>query len=212
MNRLPLLLVCLLISAARTDPALVTKVFDGDTIVVRQESKEFTVRLIGVDTPETGRPGTPVQFYGPEATDFTRRSILGKTVQLAYESPDRLGGAVDKYNRILAYVITQDGRNFNLELVRQGYGRAYTRYPFSHQREFEAAEREARQAGRGIWNRDLRSRWSDPEQRGRVIGNLRSRIYHLPEQPGYDRVEEKNRIYFSSEQDAVRAGFRKARN
>jgi hypothetical protein len=119
---------------------------------------------------------------------------------------------VDKYGRTLAYVITADGGNFNLELVRKGYGKAYVRYPFVYQREFERAEQSARAAGLGLWNKKQRAAWSDPGQRGRIIGNIRSHIYHLPGQDGYTKVLEKNRIYFSSEVDAVKAGFRKARN
>ncbi|MEK6742270.1 MAG: thermonuclease family protein [Nitrospirota bacterium] len=193
-------------------PVTVSSVFDGDTIVVVLDGRELTVRLIGVDTPETGRPDTPVQFYGPEASDFTRRALLGKQVRLEFESPDRPGGAIDKYGRTLAYVITAEGTNFNLELVRLGYGRAYTKYPFQYQRDFEKAERAARRSGLGIWDKNKRAAWSDPVRRGTVIGNSRSRIYHLPGQEGYDKVREKNRIYFPTEEEAQKAGYRKARN
>ena len=199
-------------AATQTAPVVVSTVFDGDTIVVVQGGREVTVRLIGVDTPETGRPDTPVQFYGPEASDFTRRALLGKQVQLEFESPGRPGGATDKYGRTLAYVIAGDGTNFNLELVRLGYGRAYTKYPFQYQRAFEKAEREARKAGLGMWNKNKRAAWSDPAKRGTIIGNARSRIYHLPDQDGYDKVREKNRIYFPTEEDALKAGYRKAKN
>lgn len=192
-------------------PAVVAAVFDGDTIVVVLDGREITVRLIGVDTPETGRPDTPVQFHGPEASDFTARALLGKQVRLEFEAPGRPGGAMDKYGRTLAYVITADGTNFNLELVRLGYGRAYTKYPFQYQRDFEKAERAARKAGLGMWDKDKRAAWSDPARRGTVIGNARSRIYHLPGQDGYDKVREKNRIYFPTEEEAQKAGFRKAR-
>ena len=191
---------------------VVSTVFDGDTIVVNLSGQEVTIRLIGVDTPETGRPDTPVQFHGPEASDFTRRALLGSKVRLEFEAPGRPGGAMDKYGRTLAYVITADGTNFNLELVRLGHGRVYTKYPFQYQRDFEKAEKAARKAGLGIWDKDKRSAWSDPAQRGTVIGNIRSRIYHLPGQDGYDKVREKNRIYFPNEEEAQKAGFRKARN
>ncbi len=193
-------------------PVVVSTVFDGDTIVVVRGGREVTVRLIGVDTPETGRPDTPVQFYGPEASDFTRRALLGKQVRLEFEAPDRPGGATDKYGRTLAYVITGEGTNFNLELVRLGYGRAYTKYPFRYQRAFVKADRDARKAGVGMWNKNERAAWSDPARRGTVIGNIKSHIYHLPGQTGYDRVREKNRIYFPTEEEALKAGFRKAKN
>jgi micrococcal nuclease len=203
-----------LLSRADTlaESVAVSTVFDGDTVVVLLGGREVTIRLIGVDTPETARPDTPVQFYGPEASDFTRRSLLGKQVRLEFEAPGRPGGAIDKYGRTLAYIITNDGTNFNLELVKLGYGRAYTKYPFKYQRAFEEAEKAARKAGLGMWNKDKRAAWSDPVQRGKVIGNTRSRIYHLPGQDGYNKVREKNRIYFPTEEEAQKAGFRKANN
>ncbi|MHB8843257.1 MAG: thermonuclease family protein [Nitrospirota bacterium] len=204
-------------SAAAADPppaerVLVTDVADGDTISVLRGRRQETVRLIGVDTPETGRPDTPVQFYGPEAALFTRRSLLEKRVRLEFEAPGRPGGATDKYERTLAYVFTDDGKNFNLELVRRGFGRAYTRYPFHYQAAFVKAEQAARRAGRGMWNKERRAAWSDPARRGKVIGNIRTEIYHVPGQRSYDSIGEKNRIYFGTERDAQDAGFRKARN
>ncbi len=198
-------------AAPPPETVTVVKVFDGDTIVVLRGGREVTVRLIGVDTPETERPKTPVQFFGPEASDFTRRSLLGKTVRLEFEPPGRPGGSVDKYGRLLAYVFTADGANFNLELVRLGYGRAYLRYPFTRQREFAKAEQAARTAGIGMWDQARRARWSDPARRGNIVGNIRSHIYHLPGQFGHDRVREKNRIYFETEEAARKAGYRKAR-
>lgn len=191
---------------------LVTDVIDGDTVKVLRGRRQETVRLIGVDTPETGRPGTPVQFYGPEASLYTRRALIEKRVRLEFEPWDRPGGGTDTYGRVLAYVFTDDGRNFNLELIEQGYGRAYTRYPFRYERAFREAEQTARAARRGIWNDAERSAWLDPRRRGAVIGNIRSNIYHVPGQRYYDAIEEKNRIHFRTEEDARKAGFRKAKN
>ena len=198
-------------SGLRRDAATVLTVIDGDTIIADRNREQVTVRLIGVDTPETGRPDTPVQFYGPEATEFARRSLLNKQIWLEFEAPDRAGGAKDKYNRTLAYVFTEPDRNFNLELVRLGYGKAYTRYPFTYQREFLKAEQSAREHGLGIWNKAARKAWSDPAFRGTVIGNIRTHIYHVRGQFGYDLISEKNRVYFQSEEEAIKAGFRKAK-
>ena len=152
---------------------LVTDVIDGDTVKVVRGRRQETVRLIGVDTPETGRPDTPVQFHGPEAALFTRRSLIGKRVRLEFEPPDRLGGSADKYHRTLAYIFTDEGMNFNLELVRLGHGRTYTKYPFRYQREFskDALLRITSTAWRLLdevpperrenWLADLRSFWGD---------------------------------------------------
>lgn len=197
---------------AGSEQVLVAKVFDGDTILIEQGGQQTTIRLIGVDTPETSRPDTPVEFYGPEAADFTRQALEGKRVILEFESPGRPGGPVDQYGRTLAYVITGDGKNINLELVRLGYGRVFLKYPFRYQKEFKAAEKAARTTGLGIWSPEKRAAWSDPRTRGKIIGNIRSHIYHLPGQYGYDRVAEKNRMYFKTEEEARKAGFRRARN
>src|SRR3989337_3307293 len=97
---------------------IVSKIYDGDTIVVGRGWRRTTIRLIGVDTPETVHPEKPVQFYGPEASDFTNRSLLGKWVRLEFDAPNRPGGNIDHYGRTLAYVITEYGGNFDLELVR----------------------------------------------------------------------------------------------
>jgi len=204
-------------AAAGTDTppserVLVTDVVDGDTIKVLRGRRQETVRLIGVDTPETGRPHTPVQFYGPEASLFTRRALLEKRVRLEFEPHDRAGGDRDKYQRTLAYVFTDDGRNFALALIEQGFGRAYTRYPFRYEQAFKKAEQSARAAGKGLWNKTKQAEWSDPKRRGTVIGNLRTDIYHLPDQKYYGSIGEKNRIYFPTEEEAQQAGFRKAKN
>jgi micrococcal nuclease len=197
-------------AAPPSERVLVTDVVDGDTIKVLRGRRQDTVRLIGVDTPETNRQGTPVQFYGPEASLFTRRALLEKRVRLEFEPPDRQGGSRDKYRRALAYVFIDDGRNFNLELIEQGFGRAYTRYPFEYEQAFRNAEQAARATRRGIWNEAKRAAWSDPMRRGRVIGNIRTNIYHVPGQRYYDAIGEKNRIYFQTEEEAQKAGFRKA--
>ena len=82
---------------------------DGDTIQVRFESKSYTVRLIGVDTPETKHPTKPVQYFGREASAFTKAALEGKTV---LPQKDRTGDTVDRYGRRLRYVLL-DGDNFN---------------------------------------------------------------------------------------------------
>ncbi len=190
---------------------IVTQVYDGDTIVVGRGWRRTTVRLIGVDTPETVHPEKPVQYYGPEASAFTRRSLGGSWVRLEFDDPGRQGGGVDRYGRTLAYVFTMEGVNFNLELVRRGYGRAYTRFPFRYLAAFKEAERAARTKGLGMWSRDRGADPDDGVTKGMIIGNRRSGIYHMPGQVGYRRVAKRNRIYFTTEQEAASAGYRKAK-
>lgn len=118
---------------------------DGDTLVV--DGVE-TVRLIGVDTPETVDPRRPVQYFGREASNFTRALALGRMVRLEFDVDRR-----DRYGRTLAYVYLSDGMFLNAEIIRQGYGYAYTRFPFRFLEAFRAYEQEARAAGRGLWGR-----------------------------------------------------------
>ena len=123
---------------------VVERVVDGDTIIVRGVGR---VRLIGVDTPETVSPGRPVEFFGREASAFAKRLLEGRSVRLEYDQ-DR----TDRYGRTLAYVHLADGTFVNAEIIRRGYGHAYTRFPFRYRDRFRRFEREARDAGRGLWN------------------------------------------------------------
>ena len=122
---------------------------DGDTIQVRHQGKNYTVRLIGVDTPETKHPTQAVQFVGREASAFTKAALEGKTVLLA---KDRTGDTVDRYGRLLRYVLL-DGDNFNARLIREGYAHAYRRFPFSKRTEFIQLEEQARRRGKDLWSR-----------------------------------------------------------
>ena len=119
------------------------RVIDGDTIELDGGEK---VRLIGVDTPETKDPRKPVEYFGQEAYEFTKKLIEGKKVRLEYDQ-----NKIDKYGRTLAYVFLEDGTFVNVEIIRQGYGFAYTKYPFKYLEEFRAFEREARENRRGLW-------------------------------------------------------------
>ena len=143
-----LLVISLVLSSIVTaqDFFFCTRVIDGDTIVVETAGKHEKVRLIGVDTPETVHPSKPVEYFGKEASEFTRKNVEGKRVRLEYDWQNR-----DKYGRLLAYVYIEDGTFLNAEIIRQGYGFAYTRYPFKYLEDFREYEREARGNNRGLW-------------------------------------------------------------
>ena len=137
---------------------VVTNVVDGDTLVVKVEGESRRVRLIGVDTPETVHPRKPVQYYGREASAFTKQTLLGRRVWLEYDV-----APLDRYQRHLAYVWVERPardeeavrrRMFNAKLLLEGYGRAMTIQPNSRYADlFARLQAEARKAGRGLWGR-----------------------------------------------------------
>lgn len=138
-----LLAAAAVLAAAPAAAQLVERVVDGDTIIVQGVGR---VRLIGVDTPETVHPRRPVECFGKEASAFAKRLLEGQRARLEYDQE-----RTDRYGRTLAYVHLPNGTFANAEIVRQGYGHAYTRFPFRYLEEFRRYEREARQGGRGLW-------------------------------------------------------------
>jgi micrococcal nuclease len=126
----------------------VTKIVDGDTIHVQVGGRREKVRYIGVDTPETHKPGTPVQCYGRSASAFNARLVAERRVELRTDAETR-----DRYGRLLAYVYRRpDGMFVNAELVRRGFATILTIPPnVAHAQEFLRLQRAARQAGRGLW-------------------------------------------------------------
>jgi micrococcal nuclease len=127
--------------------ALVTRVIDGDTVEVRIGGRSDDVRYIGVDTPETVKPGTPVQCFGPQASAYNHRLVEGRPVRLDFDRERR-----DVYGRLLAYVHLRDGAFVNAQLVRLGYARTLTIPPnIAHAGLFHRLARVAGRAGRGLW-------------------------------------------------------------
>lgn len=123
----------------------VDRVIDGDTIVVNHEDRLIKIRLIGVDTPETVHPFKPVEFYGRQASDYLKRRLENQFVSLRFEA-DKL----DKYGRLLAYVYLDDSF-VNEDIIRLGYGLAYTRFPFKFLEDFVQVESEAKEGLLGLW-------------------------------------------------------------
>jgi micrococcal nuclease len=130
-------------------PARVTEVVDGDTVRVTLAGGRESVRYIGIDTPESRRPGTPVECFAKAATAYNRRLMDGEAVSLRTDVEPR-----DRYGRLLAYVYRRrDGLFVNAALVRDGYATVLTIPPnVAHAEEFVRLQRRAREAGRGLWH------------------------------------------------------------
>jgi len=150
-----------------------TAVVDGDTVRVDVNGRRESVRLLGIDTPESGRPDTPVQCGALEATGSLRR-LLGDedgggpaVVLLADPGQDRR----DRFGRLLAYVELLSGTDLGAAQVRAGWARPYVygRRPFARLALYERAQREARRAGRGV-HRSCGGRFDAPASRLRRRG------------------------------------------
>jgi micrococcal nuclease len=135
--------------AQTSQSATVERVVDGDTVEVRPAVPGTeSVRLIGVDTPETVDPNEPVQPYGPQASAFTKTQLEGKRVTLIFDRE-----RTDQYDRALAYVRAGgQASTFNETLLRQGYAQLDIVSPNDrYEARFRQAQEQARQAQRGIW-------------------------------------------------------------
>ena len=127
----------------------VVSVVDGDTVRLRIDGDTVIVRLLGVDTPELGLEGRSAEPYGQQATMFLTNLLMGESVYVQHDpgQPSR-----DVYGRPLVYLFrAPEGLFVNLEVVRQGYGRAYIERPLQHGDLLGFYERRARASRKGIW-------------------------------------------------------------
>lgn len=128
----------------------VTQVVDGDTVKVARQG-ETTIRIIGIDTPETVDPNSAVECFGPEASARAQRLLDGQDVRLVFDPSQ---GRKDAYGRTLAYVVIRGGADFGRTMVRGGFAAEYT-YDTAYRRQgtYRAAQQNARAANRGLWTK-----------------------------------------------------------
>lgn len=122
---------------------------DGDTIVVDMNGTNETIRFIGVDTPETHDPRKVVQCFGKAASNYTKELIGNNPVRL---EADPLSSNRDRYDRLLRYIYLPDGRLVQAEILKNGYGFAYTSFPFTKSEEFSNYQKQAREQNKGLWS------------------------------------------------------------
>ena len=127
----------------------VVKVVDGDTLSIDIDGQKQTLRLIGIDTPETVHPSKPVECFGREASAKAKEILAGQSIRI---EKDTTQGDLDKYGRLLVYVFLKDGTNFNMMMIKQGFAYEYTyNLPYKYQQEFKLAEQTAREQKIGLW-------------------------------------------------------------
>lgn len=127
----------------------VTQIVDGDTIKIRIEGSVETLRLIGINTPETVDPRKPVECFGKQASDAAKSLLSGKRVRIE-EDPTQ--STRDKYGRLLAYIWLEDGLFFNEYMIQEGYAYEYTYDdPYKFQSQFKSDQKAAEAEKKGLW-------------------------------------------------------------
>ena len=195
---------------------------DGDTIDVSIDGKTERIRLIGINTPEIVDPRKPVECFGKEASDEAKSVLNGKKVAL---EADASQGERDKYDRFLRYVFLEDGTNFNLQMIKDGFAYEYTyELPYKYQTEFKSAQKEAENNKVGLWadgacqTQTLIQTQATGTSTCTIKGNISSigeKIYHMTGCGSYNKTvidESKGEKWFCTEQEAIAAGWRKAQN
>ena len=134
-----------------TATATVLRVVDGDTIDIRDDVRgRLRIRVLGIDTPETKKPGFSVGCWGAEATEFARSTLLDQRVAM---EGDPTQDRTDRYGRTLAYLVRADGWDYSVEAARAGTAKSYVYrgVPVSRYVAIESAQAEAQAAQRGLW-------------------------------------------------------------
>ncbi len=225
------------VSGGPTSPAIppgltaatVTRVVDGDTIVVGIGGQEYKLRYIGVDTPETVDPRRPVGCFGKEASARNKELVEGQGVGLEKDVSE-----TDEFGRLLRYVWldpstgSEQAEMVNARLVEEGYAQAATYPPdVKHAALFASLQAQARAAGRGLWGPACQptltpspapgaceySSTSQPVIKGNISA-AGDKIYHVPGGAFYDQTnidEARGERWFCSEAEAMAAGWRKAK-
>lgn len=156
----------LITQSAKTTPGYykITKVVDGDTFEVNMDGHIQRVRLIGLDTPETQKPNSPTECFGIASSQQAHRILDGQEVRL---ESDPINTNRDRYGRLLRYAYLKDGRLFNAEMIKHGYGFAYLSFPFTKSDEFRNYQVQARKSGAGLWSGECTIR----DENGRLKTN-----------------------------------------
>ncbi|MFT5850038.1 MAG: micrococcal nuclease [Patiriisocius sp.] len=128
----------------------VVSVIDGDTVQLLIDGQKETIRVLGIDTPETQYSSRGAECYSAEASEYARVLLEDAVVRIATDSTQ---DATDKYDRILAYIELEDGTDFGELMLRDGYAEEFTfNIPYKNQSLYRATEKTAREEGMGLWS------------------------------------------------------------
>jgi len=181
---------------------LVTRIVDGDTVEINYNSQKEKVRLIGIDTPETVKPNTPVQAYGKDASEFTKSQLLNNYIALEFDEQER-----DQYGRLLAYVYI-NGEMFNKTLLSKGLARVSTFPPNTkYVDEFIEIEATAKSNKIGLWEN-----YSDntvSEVNAEYIANSSTMKIHLLSCSYAKNISIQNKMYFDNLDYPLNNGYSK---
>jgi len=133
------------------EPVKVIKVIDGDTINVSFNSRNETVRIIGINTPEIAGHKISSECFGEEASNKAKEYFESKNYKVFLEKDDSQGDR-DKYQRLLRYVFTDKGEDYGLFMISQGFAYEYTyKTSYKYQTLYKQAQEEARREKLGLW-------------------------------------------------------------
>jgi micrococcal nuclease len=203
----------------------IVKVIDGDTVVVKAGTEEYTVRLIGVDAPEahpsakldadaslTKQDKETILTLGKKASDFMRKLCDDAACRLEYDKANADKGYRDAHGRVLAYLWIKDKQGkpllVNAYLLAQGYARAITAYPFDkdYKDQFVRLQQEARVGRRGLWAKSIDLPWPKLSE-ANLVGNKSSKKYHRPGCSAVEKIAADNRVEFDDADAAKAAGY-----
>jgi micrococcal nuclease len=208
---------------------MVQSVIDGDTIKIIYNGAVTSVRLIGVNTPETVDPRSTVECFGIEASNYLKQKIGGKNIRIAADTTqtDR-----DKYNRLLRYIYL-DGEDIGQSIIYNGYGYEYTyNIPYAHQNTYKSAQSDAEKQNRGLWapgvckessatknssNTTTIDQTPQEQTNCNIKGNISwggEKIYHVPGQQYYESTKIDTAYgekWFCTEEEAQSAGWRRSK-
>lgn len=186
----------------------VSMVIDGDTFELSNGTK---IRLIGVDTPETVDPREDVQWFGREAAKKLREWILGRTVCLKKDRDKTQD--IDKYGRVLRYV-WKDSFFVNAELIKQGYGVAYTHYPFQYLEDFRRYEREAGENNLGLWDRKKQEIWEKEVEKSKSFAKTCRKVKTICPEDAINSIGKYKtvRFFVKKSYDRGKAVFLNSKN